>query len=196
MEKNFDALDVIARTRGKVDMDSTPSGGWLFPLWGWLTAFFYLLEFVLWEILHAPWCVWLWIGVPLLGIPLMVLILRRDHRRSHMRSRNSRVVLDYWIFAAAAIAVGGFVFGFADIYEIAENPLICLLVGIGAFLTGEVVRFRPMVVGGLAGAAIAIAAFLLQGELWMWQTLAVAAVAAVALIIPGHLYEAKLKNGV
>ena len=50
MEENFDALEVIARTRGKVDMDSVPTGGKLFPLWGWLASIVYSLEFLLWRL--------------------------------------------------------------------------------------------------------------------------------------------------
>ena len=196
MEENFDALEVIARTRGKVEMDDRPTGGWLFPLWGWLTAFFYLSEFVLWQFFHQEWCLWLWIGIPVLGVPLMMTIIRRDHRRAHMRTRRSRLVLDYWIFAASTIGIGGFLFGFAGIYEMAENPVICLLVGIGAFLTGEEARFRPMIVGGLVGAAVGIVSFILQGDLWIWQPLCVAFTALAALIIPGHLYERRIRHGV
>ena len=196
MEENFDALEVIAHTRGKVEMDDRPSGGWLFPLWGWLTFFFYLCEFVLWQVFQREWCLWLWMGIPLMGIPLMTFILRKDHERTHMRTRRSKLVLDYWIFAACAIGIGGTVFGFAGIYEVAENPLICLLVGIGAFLTGEEARFRPMILGGIAGAAVGVGAFLLKGELWTWQLLCVVLTALTALIIPGHLYKKTIGNGV
>ena len=194
--EQFDALEVIARTRGKVDMDSSVlTGGWLFPLWGWLTAFFYSLAFILWQLLHQDWCLWLWIGIPVVGFPIMMSILRKDHERTHMRTHRSKLVLDYWIFAACAIGIGGFLFGFAGLYEMVENPLICLLTGIGAFLTGEAARFRPMIVGGLIGASIGLGAFLLQGDLWIWQELCVVATAVSALIVPGHLFE-KQANGV
>ena len=196
MEENFDALEVIARTRGKVNMDEHPTGEWLFPLWGWLTAGFYLLSFILWQCLHQQWSLWLWIGIPVLGIPMMIRIIRRDHRRTHMRSHGSRLVLDYWIFTACAIGIGGFLFGFFDLYEMAENPLICLLVGIGSFITGEQLRFRPMIAGGLTGAAIGIGAFLLQGELWIWQLPCIVLTALVALVIPGHMFERNVRNGV
>ena len=194
--EQFDALEVIARTRGKVDMDGAPTGGKLFPLWGWLTAFFYLAEFVLWQLLHQEWCLWLWIGIPVLGLPLMAVILRREHERVHMRTRVSKLVLDYWIFAACAIGLGGFVFGFGGMYEVVENPMICLLVGIGGFITGEATRFRPMIVGGLIGAAMGIGAFLLQGELWVWQMLVIVAVAVSTLIVPGYMFEKSSEHGV
>lgn len=192
--EQFDALEVIAHTRGKVDMDgSVQTGGGLFPLWGWLTAVFYSLAFILWQLFHQDWCLWMWIGIPVVGFPIMFSLLRKDHERTHIRTRRSKLVLDYWIFAACVIGIGGFLFGFAGLYEVVENPLICLLVGIGAFLTGEAVRFRPMIVGGLIGASIGLGAFLLQGDLWVWQELCVVATAVSALIVPGHLFE---RNGV
>jgi hypothetical protein len=194
--EQFDALEVIARTRGKVDMDGAPTGGKLFPLWGWLTAVFYLAEFMLWQWLHQEWCLWLWVGIPVLGLPLMAIILRREHERVHMRTRVSKLVLDYWIFAACAIGLGGFIFGFGGVYEVVENPMICLLVGIGGFITGEAARFRPMIVGGLAAAAMGIGAFLLQGELWAWQMLVIVLVAVVALIVPGYMFEKSSSHGV
>ena len=195
MEENFDALEVIARTRGKVDMDSNPTGDPIFVLWGSLTAFFYILEFVFMR-LGFSWAIWLWAGVPVVGLPLMAVILRRSHLRDHRRTRGSKLVLDYWIFAACAIGLGGFIFGFFDIYEVVENPMICLLIGIGCFLTGEVMRFRPKIICGLIGAAIGIGSFLLQDGLWVWQPLVVALAAIVSLLLPGLLFNKSVKNGI
>ena len=196
MEENFDALDVIVRTRGKVYMDGLPAGKKLFPMWGWLAVVFYLLEFVLMLLFRQEWCYWVWLGIPAIGVPAMVSIIRKDREHSHMRTRASKLVLDYWIFAASAICIGGFLFGFLDIYEIVENPLICLLIGIGAFITGEEIRCRPMTVGGLVGASIGIASFLIQGDMWIYQMLCIVACAIVALIVPGYLFEKSVKNEV
>ena len=77
-----------------------------------------------------------------------------------------------------------------------ENPLICLLVGLGAFITGEERRFRPMIVGGIAAAGLGIVSFVLQGEVWSYQMLCIVVCAVCALIIPGHLYENKVKDGI
>ena len=90
--------------------------------------------------------------------------VRPLRKRMHMRTKGSKLVLRYWMFAACAIGIGGFIFGFAGIYEMVENPLICLLVGLGAFITGEERRFRPMIAGGIAAAGLGIVSFVLQGE--------------------------------
>jgi len=192
----FDALDVIARTRGKVDMDHTPAKDCLFLLWGTLGAVFFGLEFVLWQFFHAEWCLWLWIGIPLIGIPWMMFLLRKDHDRFHMRTRGARLILDYWIFAAAFFGISGCVFGICGVYELFTLPLIGLLMGIGSFLTGEVLRFRPMIMCGLAGVAIGMGSFLLMGDRWIWQTLAVAGIAVVSMIIPTFFFQKRGKDGI
>lgn len=196
MEENFDALEVIAHTRGKVDLDDVPTGGNLFPLWGWLAAIVYLLEFFLWRLYGQEWCMWLWVAIPVIGTPLMSVFVRKDHQRAHRRTRESKFILNFWILAACCFGIGGFLFGFTGVYEMVENPLICLLIGLGAFITGSTARFLPMIVGGIIGVVIGIVAFTLQGDIWYWQMLAVAAAAVSALVVPGHIYQAKVKNGI
>jgi hypothetical protein len=41
-----------------------------------------------------------------------------------------------------------------------------------------------------------VGSFLLQGKLWPWQMLCVVAVAVVALIIPGYMFERYVRHGV
>ncbi len=194
--EQFDALDVIARTRGKVEMDGKPTGENLFLLWGGLVAVFFLLQFVLWEWLHQDWCMWIWTGAVVIGWPWMIVLLCKDHRRTHLRTHASKIILDVWIFVGVACFVGGLAFGFADKFETFAMPFIGLLVGIGAFVTGEVNRFRPKIIGGIVGTAIGIVSFLLQGDCWTWQMFALALVSIVSLVIPGYLYKRSLKNGV
>ena len=196
MEENFDALEVIARTRGKVEMDKIPTGENLFLLWGILTSTFFLIQFVLWMVLRQPWCLWIWSGAVVIGWPWMIVLLRSDHNRTHHRTHEEKIILDFWIFAGAACAVGGFIFGLANLFELFAIPLMSLLVGIGAFVTGEVNRFRPKIIGGLAGAAIGIGSFVFQEELWAWQMLALSVVSVVSLVIPGFLYKKSIKDGI
>ena len=194
--EEFDALDVIARTRGKVKMDEVPTGDSIFLVWGWPTAVCFLLEFLLWRWLEQEWCMFLWVAIPMVGMPLMKRIVRKDYDRTHIRSLKSKLILDYWIFAGSACCIGGFALGFGGLEKICFLPVVSLLIGIGSFLTGEVTRFRPMVVCGLVGASLGILSALFQGEWWSWQLLAVAIVGAVALIIPGYLYNKRFKDGV
>ena len=53
-----------------------------------------------------------------------------------------------------------------------------------------------MIVGGIAGVVIGIVAFCLQGEFWHWQLLCIVLCALVTMIIPGHLFEKSVKDGI
>ena len=61
-------------------------------------------------------------------------------------------------------------------------PIFCLIAG--------------ALFGGIAGSVLAVGAFLLQGELWTWQMLALSLVAVVSLVIPGYLYKKSFSHGV
>ena len=196
MEENFDALEVIARTRGKVDMDNAPTGENIFLLWGLLTSVFFLLQFVLWKWLHQPWCMWVWLIAVLIGWPWMIILIRRDYDRTHRHTHKSKIILDLWIFIGASCAVGGLALGFANLFESLAMPLIGLLIGIGAFVSGLVIRFRPKTIGGIIGATIGLLSFTLQGDLWTWQMLTLSLASVAALVIPGFLYKKSIRNGV
>ena len=196
MEENFDALEVIAHTRGKVDMSYSPTGENIFLVWGWPTSVFFLLEFLFWHWFHQEWCLWLWIGIPIVGIPLMVYYLRKDHSRTHSRTHESKVILNYWLFVGAASCLSGFIFGFAGLYEDCFMPQVCLLMGIGCFITGQLLRFRPKSICGLVGSTIGICSFMLKGDLWYWQLLAISLVSVITLILPGIQYKRHIKNAV
>ena len=189
MEENFDALEVIAQTKGKVNLDSAPTSNNIFLIWGWPTVRSFIAMFVLWRLLHQEWCFFTWVFIPLVGAPLMIRQTRKDRNRTHIRTHDQKILLDYWIFAGAMCAIGGFALGFSSLSEICFYPLISILIGIGGFITGEVLRFNPMIVCGLAGAAIGLGSFFLQGDIWDWQIPAVALVAFVSLIIPGYLFK-------
>ena len=185
MEENFDALEVIAQTRGKVNLDSAPTPNNIFLIWGWPTVISFIAMFALWRMLHQAWCFFTWVLIPLVGVPLMIRQSRNERNRTHIRTHDQKILMDYWIFAGAMCGIGGFALGFSSLSEICFYPLI----GIGGFITGEVLRFKPMIVCALAGAAIGLGSFFLQGEIWSWQILAVALAAFVSLIIPGYLFK-------
>ena len=139
---------------------------------------------------------WVWLAAVIIGWPWMIVLIRRDHDRTHRRTHESKIILDLWIFIGVLCAVGGLALGFADLFESLAMPLIGLLIGIGAFVSGQVIRFRPKTIGGIIGATIGLLSFTLQCDLWTWQMLTLSLASVVALVIPGFLYKKSIRNGV
>jgi hypothetical protein len=196
MEENFDALEVIARTRGKVEMDERPTKNSIFLYWGWPTVVFFTLMFVLWQWLHQGWCLFVWAGIPLVGAPLTINAFHKDRERTHIRTHSAKMVIDYWVFVGAFCLFGGFLYGFNGLGLVCYYPLIALLIGLGAFITGEALRFKPMIVGGILGSVIGVGAFLLQGDNAGLQILSVAVSALFSMVVPGYFYLKHFQDGI
>ena len=88
-----DELSIIQQTRAEVMGQKELTGENLFLAWGYPTAFFLLLEFAAIIIWGESWCDWLWIGIPLVGTPLMIHLLQKDYERTGRRTLDQNVIL-------------------------------------------------------------------------------------------------------
>ena len=187
-------LDIITRMRGEVMSRRDVTGENLFLAWGYPTAAVLLVEFAALLIWNANWCDWLWAGIPLIGTPLMVYFLNEDYERTGRRTLDQNVILMMWIFIGFASCVGGAAMGFAGIFQYSFFALLGLLCGMGCFMTGIILHFRPKTVCGIIASMLSVVPLFFQGDLWPWQLLATAVIVVVALIIPGHLFKQYVKN--
>ena len=187
-------LDIISRMRGEVHSRKVDTGVNLFLVWGYPTLVVFLMEFAALMFLHKHWYIWLWIGIALVGVPLMMYFNRKDYIRTGHRTLEANIALRLWIFIGAASALLGFTTGITGTYPVCYNFIQGLLVGLGGFLTGVISRFRPMTVCGLIASVLTFASLFFQGDLWPWQFIVTAIVSVMALIIPGHLLKQYVKN--
>lgn len=190
----IDELDIITRMRSEVVSRKELTGENLFLAWGYPTAVVLFLEFVALLIWNEDWCAWLWTGIPLFGVPLMVYFLNEDYERTHHRTLEANIVLMMWIFIGFASCVGGTAMGFAGVFPFCYCSFQGLLVGMGCFMTGIVLHFRPKTICGIIASLLSAVPLFFQGDLWPWQLLITAIIATIALIIPGHLFKKYVKN--
>ena len=187
-------LNIIAQMRSEVYGRQEPTGENLFLVWGYPTAFFLLLEFAAIMILHENWCSWLWLGIPLVGAPLMFYFLNEDYERTGRRTLNQNIILMMWIFIGFASCIGGAAMGFTGVFPLCYCAYQGLLIGMGCFMTGLILHFRPKTICGLIASFLSVVPLFLQGDLWPWQLLIAALIAVIALIIPGHLFKRYVRN--
>ena len=101
-----DELDVISRIRGEVNSSKQLTGENLFLAWGYPTAIVLLLEFAALLIWNEDWCDWLWAGIPVVGVPLMMYFLNEDYERTHRRTLDQNVIK--WLQNGIAFDVEAF----------------------------------------------------------------------------------------
>jgi hypothetical protein len=189
-----DELNIISRMRGEVMSRKELTGENLFLAWGYPTAIVLLLEFAALLIWNEDWCAWLWAGIPLIGTPLMIYFLNEDYERTRRRTLDENVILMMWIFIGFASCVGGAAMGFAGVFPMCYCAYQGLLIGLGCFMTGIILHFRPKTICGIVASLLSVAPLFLQGDLWPCQLLIASFIAIIALIVPGHLFRRYVKQ--
>ena len=187
-------LDMIARMRSEVTGRKDLTGENLFLAWGYPTAIVLFLEFLAIMSFHEEWCSWLWAGIPIVGVPLMMYFLNEDYERTHRRTLDQNVILMMWIFIGFASCVGGAAMGFANVFPQCYCSYQGLLCGMGCFMTGVILHFRPKIICGIIASALSAVPLFLQGDLWPWQMFIASLIAVISLIIPGHLFRRYVKQ--
>ena len=184
-----DELNIITRMRGEVICRKELTGENLFLAWGYPTAIVLLLEFAALLIWNEDWCVWLWMGIPLIGIPLMMYFMNEDYERTRHRTLEQNVILMMWVFIGFASVIGGASMGFAGVFPQCYCAFQGLLCSLGCFMTGIILHFRPKTVCGIISSVLSALPLFFQGDIWPWQLLVLAIIVIIALIIPGHLFR-------
>ena len=187
-------LDIITRVRSEVMSRKELTGENLFLAWGYPTALVLLLEFAALLIWNEDLCSWLWAGIPLIGTPLMIYFLNEDYERTHRRTLDQNVILMMWIFIGFSCCLGGAAMGIAGVFQQAFFALLGLLCGMGCFMTGIILHFRPKTICGIIASLLSALPLFFQGDLWPWQLLATAIIIVIALIIPGHFFRHYVKS--
>lgn len=182
-------LSIINSTRAEVMGRKELTGENLFLAWGYPTAIVLLLEFLALMLWNENWCTWLWAGIPLIGGPLMMYFLNEDFERTHRRTLDQNVILQMWMYIGFASFVGGFSMGFAGVFERCFFALLGMLCGLGCFMTGIILHFRPKTVCGIIASFLSPVPLFFQGDLWPWELLVTSVIVTIALIIPGHLFR-------
>ena len=187
-------LDIISQMRGEVMSHRELTGENLFLAWGYPTVLVLLVEFAVLLIWNEDWCAWLWAGIPLIGTPLMIYFLNEDYERTHRRTLEQNIILVMWIFIGFASCVGGAAMGFSGVFQQAFFAYLSLLCGMGCFMTGIILHFRPKTICGILASLLSAVPLFFQGDLWPWQLLVTAVTITISLIIPGHLFRRYVKQ--
>lgn len=194
MDTTEQELDIIAHTRSEVLNRKELTGENLFLAWGYPTAFFLFIEFIALIVWNENWCNWLWAGIPIVGIPLMMYFINEDYERTRRRTLNQNIILMMWVFIGFASFIGGFALGCAELFEQFFCTFMSLLCCMGCYMTGIILHFRPKTICGIMGAVLSVVPLFFQGDLWPWQLLITAIITVIVLIIPGHMYRHYVKQ--
>lgn len=171
--------EMIDRARGEVR-----EGGYFFLLWGWLAVAGCAIHYGLWDLIGPAQGAITWAAVGLIGGVGTWIGIRRKKFRQRRASIAGESISLVWIAVGALLLIlTGLglarVMSFQEIY-----PMYIFLYGIGTFVTGGILSFRPLQIGALICWGLGIAAFYVD---FKEQLLVIGVAIIVSYLIPGYL---------
>lgn len=153
-----------------------------FLVWGWLTFIACSGQFVLKHILHYErhYMVWL---IAVIGIVFSHYQGRKEARSAKVKTYIDENMGYLWLGMAACFLVLGLVLTKLG-WGFSVFPFYIMLYGLGTFVSGNFLRFRPLVYGGILAWVLAIASTFASYD---YQMLFGAAAILVSYIIPAYL---------
>jgi len=123
-----------------------------------------------------------WLSMPILAV-LQLFMSIQDRKREKVTTHNTAAIGSLWL----ALGVGFFVLAFLSFrVSLPMFPLLILFYGIGTFITGRIIQFKPLIYGGAICFLLSILITYIDGP---EQLLVLAFSVLVSYIIPGILLK-------
>jgi len=176
-----ESLELITEMIGQAKRNFARGGSFYFLLWGWVVMLANIGHYILTVIDYSmPYIVWA-ATIPA-GIASMVYGARIE-KRMKVRSHLDRMYGFIWLGVFIGVVI--ILYFMANVnYNV--NAIILTFAGLGTFLSGLMLRFSPLVIGGFALWISSIIAFNLPPN----DQYLVGAVGILAgYLIPGYLLK-------
>jgi hypothetical protein len=163
----------------------------IFLLWGWLLTLASFSNFIILKILHSReayglmglYSIGNWAVYCLIGFIVLFFMERKITREKKVYSHLEGYFKSLWTVTAASFFVAIFV---CMKLEIAPPPFMLLIAGIATTASGLLIKFRPVIIGGIAFFAFSIASTFV---LYEYIALLTGAAIFCGYVIPGYFLK-------
>ena len=160
-----------------------------FLVWGWITFIACTGQFVLKNIFHYEKHYQVW-WLILVAIAITAYYSIREERASKVKTYISESMKFLWIGMGISYFVLSIILSKTG-YGNTVFPFYIMLYGLGTFVSGCFLQFKPLVIGGIIAWALAIASAFVEYD---YQMLFAAAAILISYIIPAYLLRRKIKS--
>ena len=193
-EENFDPKQSLLLIESMINRakDKFAEDGSMYLLWGWVVFVCSLTQFVLMHFFKYPYHYIVWFASWIVVI-YQVVYIRKKIKQRRVRTYTGYILGYVWLTFVIVIFLLAFLIGRlteGDYYS-HISPILLTIYGIPIFLSGIILRFKPLVIGGIGCWILAIAAMLIGN--YDYQFLLIPLAMIIAWIIPGYLLRAKYK---
>ncbi len=159
--------------------------------WGWMLAFASLTNYFLIRYLHSKkmydqifitssiaWGIFVAIG-----FAIVFIYLSKKGRKNAVLTHLDRIITTLWMTAGVVFVL---IVLFCYHYESYPTPYILAVTGMATFTSGMVIRFKPLIAGGILFGAISVVSIFVPP---LSQLLLVAISLILGFLIPGYLLK-------
>jgi len=173
--------------------DRFAENGFMYLLWGWFAFVGSLLQFVLLHFFQYRYHYIVWMACWVL-LAYQFIYFRKHKRKEKMRTYTGHIIAYIWVTFTVLIFLVGFLIGRLTTGEYFShiNHIILALYGMPVFLTGIIIKFKPLVIGGIACWVLCIVSTFIKN--YDYQFLMIPLAMLIAWIIPGYMLRARYKS--
>jgi hypothetical protein len=187
MEDNFSPQQSLQVIQSMIEKtrNNISENRFYFLLWGWVTFTCILAQFVLKVLVHYRHHYLVWFAT--------IITAFISFMYSRKREKGTRTYIgDSMAHLWTGIGISFFILSII-ISQLPETwyhayPFFILFYGLGTFISGRLLQFRPLILGGIINWVLAILAAFAQFD---YQLLFAAAAILTSYIIPGHLIKSE-----
>lgn len=191
MDKNNltpeDSFNIINKAILNFKMNYKESAKIFLP-WGWILAIASFSNFLILKVLHGQgayskmglFSLGNWLVFILIGFIVQFFVLRKIHKNKKVYSHLDNSINRLWQVTAASFFVATFL---CIRLEINPPAIMLLIAGIATTTTGLLIKFKPVIFGGLAFFIFSISATFVSNE---YTALVVFAAIVCGYLIPGY----------
>lgn len=163
--------------------------GTLYLLWGWVILFCCLAQFLSLQFFKSEKGYQIWF-LTWLAVIYQFFYLAKRKKHEKVKTYTDEIIGFVWL----TFAVCGFILVFILVQQKAFtniHPAILVLYGMPTFLSGIILKFKPLIIGGICCWLLALSSPFVTP---VYHLLLLAAAVIAAWIIPGYLLRAKFKK--
>lgn len=194
-EENFNPKESLLLIESMINRakDKFAEDGHLYLLWGWIVFICSITQFILLLFFNYPYHYIVWF-FSLAVFIYQAYYMNKKYKKERVRTYTGYIIGYVWITFAIVIFLIAFLIGqlSTDDYYTHISPILLVLYGIPVFLSGIILRFKPLIFAGIGCWILSIATTFIH--VYDYQMLMPAVAMLIAWIIPGYLLRAKYKS--
>jgi len=177
---------IITRTRRNIKVS-----GFFFILWGWVIVFsslacFFIIKYLCYVHLYkyvnlGAWMSWI---IPvIIGFVISMVHAKKMERFEKVKSQIGSIIKVLWYSNAVAICIACFIAYKLNSYP---APIILIIIGVSTFVSGFIIKFKPLMLGGIIFWLVSILSVLIKDD---YQLIIVAVSIILGYLVPGYLLK-------